>query len=89
MRMEMDRQTRKNAVKHKERLAKYQHGMDMVNPKVRPCTLKKMRRVGKRILCLDGGGGVKGFVLIEMIRQIEKDTGLRVGIVVCFLSVFG
>ena len=40
--------------------------------------LEKYRREhGSRILCLDGGG-VKGLVQIEMLRQIEQRTGKRI-----------
>ena len=35
------------------------------------------REHGSRILCLDGGG-VKGLVQIEMLRQIEQRTGKRI-----------
>ena len=32
---------------------------------------------GVRILCLDGGG-VRGLLILEMLRRMEKDTGKRV-----------
>ena len=35
------------------------------------------RRFGSRILCLDGGG-VRGLVQIEILRQIEKRTGKKI-----------
>lgn len=35
------------------------------------------RRFGSRILCLDGGG-VRGLVQIEVLRQIEKRTGKKI-----------
>ena len=35
------------------------------------------RRLGSRILCLDGGG-VRGLVQIEILRQIEKRTGKKI-----------
>ena len=35
------------------------------------------RRFGSRILCLDGGG-VRGLVQIEILRQIEKKTGKKI-----------
>ena len=35
------------------------------------------REHGSRILCLDGGG-VKGLVQIQMLRQIEQRTGKRI-----------
>ena len=35
------------------------------------------KRFGSRILCLDGGG-VRGLVQIEILRQIEKKTGKRI-----------
>ena len=39
--------------------------------------VKYRRRFGSRILCLDGGG-VRGLVQIEILRQIEKKTGKRI-----------
>ncbi len=40
--------------------------------------LERYRRVyGSRILCLDGGG-VKGLVQIELLRQLEEKTGKKV-----------
>ena len=35
------------------------------------------RRFGSRILCLDGGG-MRGLVQIEILRQIEKKTGKKI-----------
>ena len=38
---------------------------------------KYQRKYGSRILCL-GGGGIRGLVQIEILRQIERSTGKRI-----------
>ena len=39
--------------------------------------LEKLKRVGGRVLCLDGGG-IRGLIQLEMLSQLEKATGKRV-----------
>ena len=39
--------------------------------------LEKLKRVGGRVLCLDGGG-IRGLTQLEMLSQLEKLTGKKV-----------
>lgn len=52
-----------------------QQAMELVRQLQREAEYR--RRFGSRILCLDGGG-VRGLVQIEILRQIEKKTGKRI-----------
>jgi len=52
-----------------------QQAMELVRQLQREADYR--RRFGSRILCLDGGG-VRGLVQIEILRQIEKKTEKRI-----------
>ena len=52
-----------------------QQAMELVRQLQREAEYR--RRFGSRILCLDGGG-MRGLVQIEILRQIEKKTGKRI-----------